>query len=463
MPSLSSPRFLFRGLCAVLALLAAAAVAGLVAPPGAAAVAPLRHGSGYHLPAGEFVGYYLTRDGVKVFCIDPGKKAPTSVSLSTIARYPGMSKRTADELAYALSTWGDPTTKVQAAAESQLVNTVVGHAAAVRRRGTHLPRAVTTLVAAHLRSVRALAGPYTVLLRAPRAVGPGQVATGSVAVAAAGGRKVPGVIVRLQGSANVTVPAALRTGAGGSAAFRYTVTGPGTVRITATAGGLAPSRFTGTHPASGSQRMVTGAPATTASAHTGFEARPGAFTHTYACTTTCDGRPLATLRACSAAGGYPARLTYRWGAQSRVVDFPAAARGRCLTTSLVLADRDQVRAVWTYLGPHGWTAPVAAGGAFVVDCPAVPAVEVALSYDCAHASLAVSVTAPATHPAVLLVSGATVRRVGAPAGGTARFATTVPCGTPQTFTVRAGVQRSGGGWNYGSVARIGTPSAAGQP
>ena len=466
MSILSPARFrpMFRlALCGLLALFAAAAVAGVEAPPGAAAPAALRRGAGYHLSGGDFVGYYLTRTGAKVFCIDPGLSAPASVSLTSIGRYPGMSQRTADELAYALSTWGNPTTRAQAAVESQLLNTIAGHADAVRRRAARLPRAVSSLVAAHLRTVRALSGPYAVGLRASRAASPGQVATGSATVVSAARVGVPGLVIQLHGSSNVVVPSAVRSDAHGSASFRYTVTGPGPVRIDATAGGLAPSRFTGTHPAAGQQRMVTWAHAAVASAHVGFQARLGAFSHSYACTTTCNGHPSTTLGACAAPSAYVSRLTFRTGASTRVLDFPASNRSRCRSFATVLGDRDQVTAGWTFLGRHGWTVPVAAAGAFVVDCPAVPVVRLALSYDCAQGSLTAEVTAPTTHPAVLVIAGAAARRLVAAAGGTARFTTAVQCAAVQTFMLQAGVQRAGGGWNYGPAARIDTPGAARQP
>jgi hypothetical protein len=451
-------------LCSLLVLLGAAALSvGGAVSVGAAAPAPLRAGTGYRLPGGDFVGFYLTRSGAKVYCIDPGKRAPSSVSLTSIGRYPGMSQRTADELAYALSRWGNATSRTQAAAESQLVNTIVGHADAVRRRAHSLPGSVGSLVAAHLRIVRALHGPYTVSVRATRAAAPGQTTDGSTGVVSAAGHGVPGVAIALRGSGNVSLPAEVRTGSRGSVTFRYTVTGTGPVRIDATASGLTAPRFTGTHPAAGQQRMVTWSRPVGASAHTGFQARLGSFAHGYACTTTCTGHPRTTLRACAVPSAYPARLAFRAGSTTLPMDFPAATRTGCRTIAAVLTDGDQVTASWTFHGPHGWTAPMAAGGAFVVDCPPVPVVRVSLAYDCTQGSLTASVTAPAAHPAVLLVAGAATRRIDAGSGATAQFTVPVRCGTVQAYSVQAGVRRADGAWNYGPAARVSTPGAARQP
>ncbi|WP_375498736.1 hypothetical protein [uncultured Jatrophihabitans sp.] len=434
-----------------------------VASPGSAAPAPLRTGIGYQLPGGDFVGNYLTRAGVRVYCIDPGKRAPRSVSLTSIGRYRGMSRRTAAELSYALATWGNATTRAQAATVSQVVNAIVGHADAVRRRAAQLPHSVNSLVAARLHTVRARSGPYAVQLRASRVAATGQTATGSLGVLSGSRGGVPGVAVRLRGSSNVVLPAAVRTGRHGSASFRYTVTGPGPVRIDATATGLAPPRFTGSHPGSGQQRMVSWSATVSAAAHLGFEARLGALAHDYACTTTCNGRPETTLRACAVPSAYPSRLAFRAGPNVRSMDFPASTRTRCSSVALVLSDGDLVSAAWTFHGPHGWTRPVAASGAFTVDCPAVPAVQVALSYDCDQGTLAATVTAPAAHPVVLVIAGATTQRVMAGPGAVARFATAVRCGTVLTYTVQAGIQRGAGAWNYGPAALISTPGTPRQP
>ena len=448
----------------VLTVVAGALVAATVglAPPGSAAPAALRPEAGYHLPGGDFAGFYVTRSGAKVYCIDPGKRAPSTVALRPITRYRGMTRRTADQLAYALSSWGNARTRAQAAAESQLVNTIVGNAAAVRRRSAGLPRAVRRTVAAHLRLVRARSGPYTLQVRA-RTAAPGQTATGTATLVSGTRVGVPGTVVRLRGSGNVAVPAAVRTGARGSASFRYTVTGAGPVRIDAGVSGLAPARFTGTHPAAGRQRMVTWAPAVSATAQLVFQARPGAFTHNYQCSTTCDGHPRTTLRACAAPSTYASRIVYRAGARAAALDFPAGTRTRCRSIVLVLIDQDRVTAAWMFHGPHGWTPQVAAAGTFVVDCPPVPPVEVSLRYDCTRGAFAAAVAGRPGHPVVLIVSGAAARRVPAGATDVARFTASVQCGTTQTYGVQAGVQRADGTWNYGPVARVVTPGAARQP
>lgn len=457
-PARVRPLFWFI-LIAVAAVVAA--TVGL-APPGSAAPAALRPGTGYHLRDGGFAGFYVTRSGTKVYCIDPGKRAPSSVTLRPVTRYRGMTQRTASQLSYALSTWGNARTRVQAATESQLVNTIVGNRAAVRRRSADLPRGVRQTVAAHLRLVRARSGPYIVRLRA-RAASPGRTATGTATLVSAAKTGIPGVVVRLRGSANVAVPAAVRTGAHGSASFRYTVIGTGPVRISAAVSGLAPQRFTGTHPAAGRQRMVTWARTVGASAQTGFQARLGAFAHSYRCSTACDGHPRTTLRACAAPSAYVSRMVYRVGAATTAVDFPAGPRTRCRSIVLVLADRDRVTAAWTFRGPHGWTPQVAAGGTFVVDCPPVPAVDVSVHFDCTRGAFAAAVTGRSGHPVVLIVSGAAARRVPAGVTGIARFDAPVQCGRSQTYRVQAGVQRADGSWNYGPVARVDTPGVARQP
>lgn len=434
-----------------------------------AATNTLRAGLGYRVAGGDFVGYYLVGKN-KVYCLNPAKSVPRTVSLSSVSRYPGASTARSQQLAYALAQWGDARSRAAAAVQSQVLNTLAGNTKDVTRRSHGLPSSLSRTVAAHVAAAQRLHGPYTVRVSTPRALLPGQpAAIGSIQVSSAGGHGVPDVLVRLTHTTNSITPTVARTNSAGSARFAYSVTDIGQVRITATAGGLASTGLRVSHPHSFEQRMVGAQPAVAAHGSAAFRAAVSGFGNNYACTTTCDGRPVTTLSACAPASRYASRLAYQLGVTTLSVDFPAAGTRACRTRSLRLADGTRVTAAWAYRTPHGWSRPVAAPGAFTVDCPAAPAVTVAMTYDCTRASVTVALgrssaagSAPAAvntsrHRLVLVIGGAASARIYAEPGGRALYSASVACGSRAAYTVQAGVQRASGAYNYGPVASVITP------
>ncbi|SHG84816.1 hypothetical protein SAMN05443575_2922 [Jatrophihabitans endophyticus] len=461
------PRRSLALLCTAAALLAGLAV--VTSGGAASAVAnSLRPGLGYR-PAGEFVGYYLTRDGTKVYCLSPRRAAPSSVSLHTVSRYPGLGRASSAALAYAVRIWGDARSPRAAAVESQVLNTLAGNGTDVRRRNRHLPASLRRDVAAHVSRARAQRGPYTVRLSTPRAVLPGGRATGSVLVRSAAGRPVSGVRVRLTASRNAAVRGVVRTGRGGSARFRYAVTDVGEVRFGARASALPPTAVRVSHPHAGQQRMVSWAPTTAARASSSFRAAASGFSHRYGCTSECDGRPVTVLRACAPAARVASRLVYRVGGRRVVVPFAASGRRRCVSTTVTSADGDRVGATWQYRVGRHWSRAVAAGGTFVVDCPPAPAVGVTLAANCTRATVTIGLAQPGAggswtplvntsrHRMVLDVSGSRTARVYAATGHEAVWTTSARCGAKLHLGFRGGVLRGSGRYNYGPNSAVVTP------
>ena len=444
-------------LCLLLVLSCLPTLAAVM--PAAAASSPLREGNGYRLANGDFVGYYLTSAGTKVYCLSPRKALPSAVSMSTVTRYAGASRTVSRELAYALTRWGDARGQSDAAVESQLLNSIVGNGRDVRRRAASLPKQVAGVVAHRLALARRLAGPYRVDVHLPTALLPGQSAVGTVRVLSAAGHAVPGVAVTLRASRNAVVPGSVRAGAGGLARFRYRVADIGAVRVSARAAGLAVTSLRTNHPASSQQRMVASAGTASASGSAGFHRSPRGFTAGYSCTTACAGRPMVTLRACAEPSSRARRMVWHAGRHVVVLTFAPTRAVTCRSSALQLADGDHVGGRWQFRTAHGWSRPVAARGAFVVDCPPVPAVAVSMSYDCTAASLTIALATVNTtpHQEVLVVGGAADRRIVAGRGQRAVFSTAVSCAHPLTYTMQAGIQRADGGYHYGAVAVITTP------
>jgi hypothetical protein len=453
----------------IVVLLACLLVGGLAAAPRAGAGSTaLRAGLGYRLPGGDFVGFYLTSAGTKVYCLDPRKAEPSGIVLRPVHRYPGTTAAATAELAYALARWGDAGSAWSAAVESQVLNTLAGNTADVGRRAEVLAPSVAARVAVHVAAARRWHGPYSLHVRVARALGPGQSGHGTAWVVAATGQRVPGLTLDLTARA-AAVPARVHTGADGRARFRYSVTGAGEVRITATAVGLAGTSILASRPASYQQHMITGRPLMRTSGSTTFQRRPNAFAHRYACTTTCDGRPSVSLTGCAPPSRYPSRLEYLAGDHLHSVLFAASATRRCATITLTLRDGDRVTAAWRYRIGGGWSRAVPLPGAFTVDCPPVPAVAVALSYDCARAWVRIALAdigaagswTPLVnhtrHRLMLIIGGAVNRHIAAGPGQSAIFTATADCSAPLTYTAQAAVQRSGGGYNYGPVAAVTTP------
>ena len=221
--------------------------------PATASPHPVRTGLGRYLGA-DFVGFYVTRDGAKVYCLNPRKGAPATVSLRSVTRYPGLSAAPSAALSYALTTWGDARTRNAAAVESQVVNTLAGNHRDVARRNTSLPASLRRLVTRHVAQARSLRGPYRLRVATPAAPLPGGAATGRLTLVSAAGHAVPGVRVGLGSTSNATVPAGVRTDRRGAATFRYTVRDVGEVRVTASATGLPGTAIRISDPRPGQQR-----------------------------------------------------------------------------------------------------------------------------------------------------------------------------------------------------------------
>lgn len=450
-------------LLASLAALATAAVcllATLAAPdPGGdrstPAGASVRTGLG-HRSNGEFVGFYVTHRGVKVYCLSPRLATPRTVSLHTVHRYPGLSTAATAALAYALATWGDARTRDAAAVESQVANTLAGNHKDVARRARGLSPALRRLTAAHVAQAKALRGPYRVRLSTPTAPLPGVTAGGTVRVTSAAGRPVAGVPVALRGSANVRVSGSVRTRGDGSAGFTYATTSVGSGRVDATVRGLAGTGVGITTPRRGEQRMAAATGRVSAAGSATFRPEGTGFGHRYACDSECAGRPAVTLTACAPASRAASRIVYRAGAATYVRTFPAASRRHCESLSPRLADGTRVTAAWQFASGRGWGAPLPAPGSFVVDCPPTPAVAVTMTHDCATARVTIS-SSPSRHATRLLITGSRRATVAAGSGRSASWTVSAPCGSALALTFRAAAQRANGGWNAGPAAGVTTP------
>src|SRR3954470_13312662 len=68
------------------AVIAAIALCVTLVPTSAAASQQLRPGKGYAAADGDFVGFYLTSGGTKVYCLSPRKTLPSAVSLGPLSR-----------------------------------------------------------------------------------------------------------------------------------------------------------------------------------------------------------------------------------------------------------------------------------------------------------------------------------------------------------------------------------------
>jgi hypothetical protein len=417
----------------------------------------------------DFVGYYLAHTAgrwVKVFCVSPDRREPGEVALRTVSRVPATSGRVTALLAETLSAHGDARTATQAEAVSQALNTEIGHLAAVAWRARFLSERVGRLAAAYVAEARRAHGPYRLVVHLPTSPLPGQSAVGTVTLRAAS-RPVAGV-VRLRHTANVETPTAVRVNRTGTGRFGYRTVGGGAVHITASARVVPTTvQMSRTDPAT--QLMVTWSPRPTVRAYATYQGSGPGFGHRYACSAACAGRPDVTLTACAPASRYPSRITFWLGRQTHRISFPAATARSCTSWTTAIADSTPVSGTWQYRTPDGWTRPLPAGGAFVVDCPGAPPVAVQLSYDCSAVLLSVSLgshsggalaplrnTTP--HPMVLLVSGAVRDRIELAPGSTAAVRDyRLDCGSHATVTVRGGVQRSSGGYHFGQPVEVTLP------
>lgn len=417
----------------------------------------------------DFVGAYRAHLGarwVPVYCIDPDRPAPTRVALHTRGRLPSLSRAATRLIAETLAAHGAATSATRAEAVSQALNEEAGNRAAVARRARYLPKRVLDLAARYVAEARRRHGPYALRVRLPSSPLPGQTGTGTVTLHA-GGHGVAGTVV-LRHSPNVAVAPRVRTDRAGRGSFTYRTVGGGRVRISALMR-VAPTTVRASAANGSTQVMVSWSPRARVEARAGYTGRGPVLRHRYACTDVCDGNPLVTLTACAPAGSYPARITYFYGAQTHVVDLAASEHRVCASWRMAIADGTRVSGTWQFRSPSGWTRPIAAPGAFTVDCPAAPPVAVVFDYDCTNATLAAALGRwqdgamvpwrnTTGHRAVLVVAGAVSGRYALPAGATAavhRFG--LICGAHSTVTIQGGVQRADGSYNFGHDATVVIP------
>jgi hypothetical protein len=465
-----STRRLLRALVSVAAL-AALAVCGAVVVAADAATGPwVVTGRGVWIANHtDFVGYYRANvDGhwLKVYCVSPDRLVPVHITLHTVSSLPAASAATTRLLAETLSAHGDAQTASEAEAVSQALNEEVGNHDAVARRARYVSQRVRDLAARYVAEAHALLGPYRLRLRLPTSPLPGRSGTGSVTLHSAA-RGVAGTVT-LRHTGNVTTPQIVRTDDNGRAVFRYRTTAGGAVHVRATAH-VAPTSVQASLADRSTQVMLTWTPRKLVRATATYQAHGPAFTHHYSCTNECDGQPRITLTACAPANPYPSRIIYWYAGRSHRIDFASADERTCATWRVPIADGVAVSATWRYRKPTGWTAPLPAAGAFTVDCPAAPRVAVLLSYDCHNARFAAVLGTQANgglqplrnssrHRMVLVIDGAVSGRYVVAQGSTASVhAFPITCGTHATVTVRGGVERTSGGYNYGQPATVTLP------
>lgn len=418
----------------------------------------------------DFVGFYRAYTGgrwVKVYCVDPQKRAPTTIGLHTVGRVAGTTRAVTRRLAETLAAHGNAQTVTQAEAVSQALNAEVGNHAAVLRRARYLPHRVGTLAARYVAEASALHGPYRLGIRLPRSPLPGQQATGTVTLRSAAGQPVVHPIA-LRHTRNVKAPATIHTDRSGRARFRYATISGGAVHLAASAR-LLPTTVRASRPGSTTQLVLTWSPRTQTRATASYQGTGPGISHRYGCTSDCDGRPEVTLTACAPADRYRSRITFWLGERTHRLWFAAARRRVCQSWQTALADGISVSATWQYRTPSGWTRPLPAQGWFTVDCPAAPPIATLLSFDCTRATLSVALGTEQAgalqplrnttrHRMLLLVGGALSARYPLAPGGIARVHTlAMQCGVHQTVTVRSAVQRGSGGYNYGQAVTVRGP------
>jgi hypothetical protein len=417
----------------------------------------------------DFVGYYRAWvDGhwVTVYCVSPDKRAPTAVRLHPVERLPAVGAEATREVAQTLSAHGEARTLTEAEAVSQALNEEMGNHAAVARRAPQLPAGVRELAARYVAEARAQHAPYTLELHLPSSPLPGQAGTGAVTLR--GGGHGVAATVKLRHTPNVELPERLRLDSRGRASFTYRTIGGGPVHVAASTS-VPPAGVLASQPDHATQLMITWAAPATAHATATYQGSGPRFSYRYACSNVCDGHPTVSLTACAPASGYASRITYWFGDAQHSEAFDASAQRTCSTWQQPIADGVTVSATWQYHAARGWTPPIPAGGAFVVDCPAAPPVAVLLSYDCTHAALRATLGSAAgasitplhnatRHPMLLLVAGAVSGRFVVPPGGTAVAQTfTLSCGMHANVTVTGAVQRGDGSYNLGQPATVVTP------
>ena len=457
-------------LAAVVAALGGAALLGVGRPPAARAAsgASVLPGAGRWIAGHtDFVGAYrawIAGRWVTVYCISPQLRTPSRITLAPSGRLGGAGLTATRQVAQTLSAHGATTSAVQAEAVSQAVNYELGHRVAVARRARYLGPTVALLARRYVLEARRELGPYVLTLRLDSAPLPGQSGRAALTLRGPGGGRA--ATVRLTTGAAVTAPATVRLDAAGRASFGYRTVGAGVARIDAAVGGLPPVTVSASRAAAGWQQMITWSTPVTAHAGARYQGRLN-FAARYECSSTCNGHPRVSLTACAPGGAYASRITFAYGRRRHSVDFAAAADRRCATWATRMPDGTRVSAGWAFHTPSGWTAPLPVGGSFVVDCPPVPPVAVSLGLDCRTAALTVvlgrrdggGALVPlhnaSRHPMVLDVGGAAAGHFGLAPGATATpHSFALGCSSTAEITVRAGIERADGSYNYGHLLRV---------
>jgi hypothetical protein len=417
----------------------------------------------------DFVGYYRALVGgrwVKVYCVSPARQVPSSVALHTVSRVPSTTIAKSRQLAEILWAHGNAGTALQAEAVSQALNTVIGNAESTARRASFLPSRVRDLAARYVAEAGRRHGPYRLGLHLPSSPLPGQSAVGSVTL-----RTPAGALsgrVRLRHTANVRTPVRVMVQATGVGRFRYQTVGGGAAHVAATAH-VSPTTLRMSHTDPSTQTLLTWSPAAVVHDYASYQGHGPRIRHRYACTNQCAGRPLVTLTACAPANTFASRITFWIGTAMHRIYFPAAAVTACASWRTAVPDATPVSGTWQYRAPDGWTSPLPAAGAFVVDCPAAPPVAVTISYDCTAATLSATLGTESggvltalrnqsRHDMVLVLRGAITDRVTVPRAATAPVRNyPMACGRHAEVTVQGGVERASGGYNFGDPVAVSLP------
>lgn len=459
-------------LAAVASAVIAVGIAFVVPTPGASARAEPRLVAGlgvWNPERTDFVGFYKAlADGrwTKVYCIRPASAEPTEISLHTVRRLPSASRAVTRQLAETLAAHGDAQTLVRAAAVSQALNEEIGNHRAVVRRARWLPDRVEVLADRFVQEARALHAPYRLSIDLPNSPLPGRSATGTISLNSAAGPARGAV--HLTHTANVATPGDVTIGRSGRATFRYKTVAGGPVHMAASAR-VMPATLRASSPGTGEQLMVGWSAPVGVRATATYQATGPGITYRYACSSECDGNPVVTLRACAPSNDYRSRITFWLGDRVRRLTFDAADARTCRSFKTRLADGVSVSATWRYLTPTGWTRPLPAIGAFIVDCPAPPPVAVAVSLTCSRARVSATLGTQrdgtlrrfyndTTHRMVLVVRGAVGGRYVVAPGTRATVHTfRVPCGIGASIMLRSGVQRTSGAYNYSEPMDVTMP------
>jgi Sortase domain len=181
------------------------------------------------------------------FCIDLGYWYPSAADKYALVTSAGLRTSRGREIllvdrqkmAYAIWAYGRTTNADRQAAVMLYVHSLMGDA----RPGEIDPAVLGPAVEAQFAKVGAAAiryhGPYRVVGSVDGTLRPGQRASAEVRVVAATGAAVPGVTVTLSATGASGAPASVTTGPDGSAAFDFTPSATGSVKIDATAQQLA--------------------------------------------------------------------------------------------------------------------------------------------------------------------------------------------------------------------------------